>query len=162
LQGAAETAAPFDAFKLTYFDYIVQPSSFWTRKLWYSTGELDTSYRYVLDWEWFIRASKITEFEYVSRFYSVYRYHPLHKTSNGGAERRKEIFDVVKKISSDYWIDLYAEAEKLHIQIKHKKNMLKVFKIPKKDFILPFLVPRIAIKLNKIQDFYSVLTILGS
>ncbi len=161
LDSAAELAAPFDAFKLTYFDYMVQPSSFWTRRLWESTGQLDTSYRYVLDWEWFIRASQISEFEYVPKFYSIYRYHPLHKTSAGGGDRSKEIVEVVKKSSSEYWIDLYTEIELLHTQIKQKLDLLKSIKIPKKYWILPWLFPSIRLKAKKERDFYTVLTMLG-
>ena len=162
LIGGAETAAPFDAFTLTYFDYIVQPSSFWTRKLWYSTGELDTSYKYVLDWEWFLRASKIAEFEYVPRFYSVYRYHPFHKTSNGAAERRKEICDIVKNFSSKYWLDLYTEAEKNQSKIIHIINILIKFRIPQRDLLLPLFFPNIMLKMKQNQDLHAVLKMLGS
>lgn len=150
LDGGAQTAAPFDAFKLTYFDYIVQPSSFWTRKLWYKTGELNTTYNYVLDWEWFIRASRITQFEYVPKFYSVYRFHPFHKSSNGGAERRKEIFNVIKSYSSEYWINLYAEADNFY-------NTLIFVKIPKRTLRLSLLFLRLLFKIKKIQDFRFVL-----
>jgi glycosyltransferase involved in cell wall biosynthesis len=112
LNSAALTAAPFEKFALTYNDFIVQPSAFWTRKLWQCAGELNTNYEYVLDWEWFIRASRIIQFEYVPRFYSVYRLHPLHKSRIGGAKRRKEVLDIVKKNSSKYWENLYIEVDK--------------------------------------------------
>jgi glycosyltransferase involved in cell wall biosynthesis len=152
-----QKAAPFDAFSLTYRDFIVQPSSFWTRKLWKSTGELKTSYNYVLDWEWFIRASKITDFEYVTRFYSVYRHHSLHKTSNGGSERRKEIIDVVQQYSSDYWIDVYIEIEKNYEQIKNKLALINSLPIPQKKFWLPILFPKLRSKLKKFSHLFTVL-----
>lgn len=158
LLSSAQTAAPFEAFTLTYRDFIVQPSAFWTRKLWESTGNLDISYNYVLDWEWFLRASKITSFEYVPKFYSVYRYHPFHKTSSGGAERRKEIIEIVKKYSSKYWIDLYLEVEEAYDAIQEKLKILSKLKVPRKKLILtPVFFPKIMSMVKKIEDFYTVL-----
>jgi glycosyltransferase involved in cell wall biosynthesis len=148
----------FEASRLTYFDFIVQPSTFWTRRLWESNGELTPGYKYVLDWEWFIRASRIAQFEYVPRFYSIYRYHALYKTGSGGAERRREIIDVVKRFSSDYWIHLYLEVEKSYAMIKRKSEFLNSLRIPKRRLLLPLFFPRIMSKLRKTQDLYTVLT----
>ena len=161
LQGSSATGAPFDPLRLTYFDYIVQPSSFWTRKLWSSTGELDINYKYVLDWEWFIRASRIAKFEYVPRFYSICRFHPLHKTSLGGDERRKEILEVIKKFASDYWIELYAETENCYHPLTKTRNFLKSCKIPRAHLIVPFLFPKILYKMQKFQDFMEAWVMMG-
>jgi hypothetical protein len=156
----AQTSAPFDPFILTYSDFIVQPSAFWTRKLWHSTGDINIDYNYVLDWEWFIRASKITKFQYVPRFYSVYRYHPLHKTSNGGIKRQKEIIDVVKKYSSTYWIDLYLQIEQQYESIQKRLTLLADLKIPKKHIVLPLFFPKLMTILKRQQDLYTVLAML--
>jgi hypothetical protein len=51
----------FDAEQLTYHDYLAQPSTFWTKALWDQTGALNESYHYVLDWEWFLRASQLAD-----------------------------------------------------------------------------------------------------
>ncbi len=161
LFGGAEIAAPFEAFKLTYGDFLVQPSSFWTRKLWLEIGELNISYNYVLDWEWFIRASKVTEFEYIRKFYSVYRYHPLHKSSNGDEERREEIIDVVSKYSSKYWYTLYLEINKCYKLIKKKHELMINLKIPKMYSVFPYLSPKIMYMLKQKQDFYTVLNMYG-
>lgn len=161
LKASAQSATLFDAFTLTYFDFIVQPSTFWTRELWRCAGELNTSYNYVLDWEWFIRASKFAEFEYVPRFYSVYRYHPLHKTSFGGAERQKEIISVVEKHSSDYWINLYLAVQSNYSTIKLILEFLYKLKVPKKYLWLPFFFPRIMLHAKRKQDFLSVIYMYG-
>jgi glycosyltransferase involved in cell wall biosynthesis len=158
VQPGATTNVSFDAFDLTYYDYITQPSSFWTRKLWQATGELNINYKYVLDWEWFIRAAQTSQFEYVPRFYSIYRQHPLHKTGNGGKERRQEIFDVVKTYASDYWIDLYIEVEKIYPRIF---EFVSLGKIPKRHLLLPLFFPELASKLKDIQDLYKVLSMYG-
>lgn len=160
LWSGAQTTVSSEVSSLTYSDFIVQPSAFWTRKLWERTGELNTIYRYVLDWEWFIRASRIGQFEYVPIFYSVYRFHPLHKTNEEGAERRREILDVVKKFSSDYWINLYVEVEKSYSQIKKRSEFLDSLRIPKKYLLLPLFFPRIIPKLRKSQDLYIILSML--
>ena len=161
LWSAALPASPFNASTLTYYDYVVQPSAFWTRKLWECVGELNTKYKYVLDWEWFIRASRIAQFEYVPKFYSVYRYHSLHKTGSGSAERRREVLDIVKRFSSDYWVYLHVEVEKSYSNIKKKSQFLNSLKIPKRRLLLPLFLPRIMSKLRKTQDLYTVLTMYG-
>ncbi len=160
LQSKAKIAFPFEASTLTYFDFIVQPSAFWTRKLWEYTGELNTHYKYVLDWEWFIRASGNGQLEYVPRFYSVYRLHPLHKTGSGDAERRKEILDVVTQFSSDYWANLYLEVEKCYSQIKQKYALLNSLRIPNIHLLLPVFFPRIMFKLRRLEDLYTILDML--
>jgi len=50
LEGGSRVAAVFNPSVLTYWDYIVQPSSFWSRELWLETGELNINYRYAFDW----------------------------------------------------------------------------------------------------------------
>jgi len=162
LQNNVPTTAPFDAFQLTYFDFVAQPSSFWTRKLWESVGELNIDYNYVLDWDWFIRATKLTEFEYVRKFYSVYRYHPAHKTRNGGGVRRKEILEVVSSYSSEYWIRLYTEVEKSCAEIHQRLATLSALRVPKRHLLLPLFFPKVWAELKDNRDLFTVLTMYGS
>lgn len=166
LNGGSQIPKPFDTFTLTYRDPIVQPSTFWTRQLWESTGELNISYNYVLDWDWFIRASKIAEFEQVSKFYSVYRYHPQHKTSNGGMKRKKEIVEIVNNYSSDYWIKLYNFVYENNVEIKdflQKCNKLRIFKILEKlnfksqHLLIIMFFPRLKGNLKNIEDLRRVM-----
>lgn len=161
LSSEAYISAPFEPIKLTYYDFIVQPSTFWTRKLWQCTGELNISYSYVLDWEWFIRASRITEFEYVPKFYSVYRFHDFHKTSNGGVERRKEIIEVVKKYSSAYWINLYLEVESRYSLFEKILKLLEKLNIRKSKRLLPLFSIKIMTIIKERQDFYNIFTMLS-
>ncbi|MFX0203133.1 MAG: glycosyltransferase family 2 protein [Candidatus Hodarchaeota archaeon] len=160
LWSGALTAAPFEAFALTYSDFIQQPSAFWTRKLWEYTGELNTNYKYVLDWDWFIRASRITQFEYIPKFYSVYRLTLLMKSRIGGAQRRKEVLEIVENNSSNYWKNLFIEVEKSYLQIKQKSAFLESLRIPKRHLLLPLFFPRIMYKMRRIEDLYTILKIL--
>lgn len=156
--GTGHPSETFNGSKLTYWDFVIQPSAFWTRNLWREVGNIDVTYRYVLDWDWFLRASKFTSFEYVPRFYSLYRFHPTHKTSIGGEERRKEIMKVVIKYSSDYWIDLYHEVQEKYDSITKTLKILHALKLPKRNTVfLSLIFPRLYLKLKKMQDLYMVL-----
>ncbi|MBO3457605.1 glycosyltransferase [Aetokthonos hydrillicola Thurmond2011] len=161
LDSTAQTGAPFEQFRLTYLDFIVQPSSFWTRTLWEQTGNLNIKYNYILDWDWFIRASKLIEFEYIQKFYSIYRFHPLHKTSNGGAKRREEILEVVNKYSSKYWQILYSEVNRKYQIIKKQNDLMQRFRIPRRHSILPILFPKTMSLTKQKQDFQTVLLMYG-
>ncbi len=92
----------FDNYNLELYDFIIQPGSFWTKKVWESTGVVDEKLHFVFDWEWFLRAKKNnTEFKYSNKVMSMYRVHDAHKTSNGGEKRQKEIEYILKKYSGD-------------------------------------------------------------
>ena len=169
LKSGYQVPSVFDKFTLTYRDPIIQPSTFWTRQLWKSTGELNVSYNYVLDWEWFIRASKIAEFECVSKFYSVYRYHPQHKTSHGGIKRQKEIIKIVRNYSSNYWTELYDYVYENHSKIKQFIqicNQFKVFQVFERlrlmspHILVVIFVPELRGKLKNIEDLYQVIRLL--
>nr|WP_290224462.1 glycosyltransferase family 2 protein [Trichocoleus desertorum] len=157
LFSGAHLASSFDAFKLTYDDFIVQPSSFWTRKLWQATGDLNTNYHYVLDWDWFIRASEFTKFEYVNKFFSIYRFHELHKTSTGGLKRRQEILEVVTKYSSDYWKSLYTKVNTHYASINKTKKNLDFLRIPKQKLFLCLFFPELIYFLKNQNDLGVVL-----
>lgn len=76
-------------------DYIIQPSSFWTRESWLQTGVLDESLHFGFDWEWFIRAMKAgVAFQPEDRYLSAYRIHGKHKTAVGGDKRRIELASI--------------------------------------------------------------------
>lgn len=79
---------------LSFCDYIVQPSSFWSRSLWEKVGPLNENLHYAFDWEWFLRACKIASFLKVEEIFSAYRFHQAHKSSSGGTRRIEEICTV--------------------------------------------------------------------
>lgn len=112
----------FDADKLTYNDYIVQPSTFWSRALWETVGELNETYNYVLDWDWFIRASKICQFIPVQDYLSIYRIHENHKTGTGGIKRIEELLKIIESYADKEWIsvhqDVYGQINSLRAGFK--------------------------------------------
>lgn len=99
----------FDAEKLTYQDYIIQPSTFWSRSLWKIVGEINESYNYVLDWDWFIRASQVCKFILYPNYLSIYRLHDAHKTGTGGDKRREEIIKIAEAYAPNEWVLAYRD-----------------------------------------------------
>lgn len=95
-------------YPLTIYDYIIQPSSFWSRKVWKVVGELNSSLHFVFDWEWFIRAqlSQVL-FQPLPEPLSLYRIHPQHKSATGGFKRQYEIEQFYLSYSSAATANLY-------------------------------------------------------
>ena len=92
----------FDNYQLELYDYIIQPGSFWTKKLWQETGKVNEKLHFVFDWDWFVRAKKAnTNFKYTQRVMAMYRVHDAHKTSNGGEKRQKEIEYMLSEYSGE-------------------------------------------------------------
>lgn len=91
----------FDRNRLCHDDFLVQPSCFWTRKLWDLTGELDESLHFMLDWDWFLRASRHVAFAHVQDLWSLYRIHSGHKTGRQRDARRREVVDLVERYATE-------------------------------------------------------------
>jgi glycosyltransferase involved in cell wall biosynthesis len=84
-----------EAQDLRLIDYIVQPSTFWTREAWSRSGPLDQSLHFGFDWEWFIRAVNAgVVFRPDDKVLALYRIHPAHKTATGGERRRRELASI--------------------------------------------------------------------
>ena len=89
-------------------DYIIQPSSFWTRDIWLKTGALDESLVFSFDWDWFIRAKKGGGvFTPDVKYLSVYRIHGEHKTGVGGKKRLQELASVYGRHAGDKYEELF-------------------------------------------------------
>jgi glycosyltransferase involved in cell wall biosynthesis len=129
-------APQFSVDRLTYDDYIVQPSTFWSRSLWEKVGELNESYNYVLDWDWFIRATKVCDFIPVQDCLSVYRAHSEHKTGTGGMKRAKEIVEVVENYASPEWVDTYRDVYQQLPRLKSGIYQLKRKRLIKLRYLL--------------------------
>lgn len=119
LIAAALPSRPFSRTELTQSDYVIQPSSFWHRDLWTQVGPLDPTLHYVLDWEWYLRASRISTFTYLPYALSLYRFHPQHKTSGGGAGRRREIMNLVREHADEQWVRAYSDADQVLAEREH-------------------------------------------
>lgn len=112
---------PHDKSLLALVDYIVQPSTFWTRDLWLKAGPLNCSLHYAFDWEWFLRAAGIANFRKYDRIFSAYRFHTAHKSSSGGTKRADEIFSIAEKSGdADALLHYRFVKENLGVLQRHK------------------------------------------
>jgi glycosyltransferase involved in cell wall biosynthesis len=91
------------------FDFIDQPSGFWSRAVWEKAGPMDESFLYVFDWEFFIRVSQTFALDCSEGVFSAYRHHSDHKTGAGGEARLQEIIEVVHRYAIDEWPQVYQE-----------------------------------------------------
>ncbi len=98
---------PYDAEFLGLQDYILQASTFWTKALWQACGPLDATMSFAFDWEWFLRATKLTEFIRSENILSAYRLHAAHKSGSGGERRRQEILEVARRHATPQQVDAY-------------------------------------------------------
>jgi hypothetical protein len=98
--GALIAPAPHEPERLRRCDYLVQPSTFWTRAAWEKVGPLDESLHFTFDWDWFLRALDSCRFEQTQVLLSAYRVHPSHKSGAGGERRRAEITALLEKRGS--------------------------------------------------------------
>jgi len=118
---------------LQFQDYILQPSSFWTAELWRQCGEVDADLCFGFDWEWFIRASKLTDFIRYDQIFSAYRLHTGHKSGSGGGRRRKELVEIVRRHGRPEIAAAYAFTEKHWEAVQRReeiKRTLKRFRVP--------------------------------
>lgn len=76
-------------------DYIIQPSSWWTRTVWEKVGSLDETIHFVFDWAWFIRVKEKFSFYPQNKVISLYRFHSEHKTGSGADKRQLEILNLL-------------------------------------------------------------------
>jgi len=108
-------------YDIRLVDYLIQPSTFWTRDVWERTGTLDENLSYVFDWDWFIRAirSGISVFP-VYDYLSAYRIHSEHKSGTGGNKRLQEISDIYAKYSGDSFSKAYLD------MVEKKRGLQKV------------------------------------
>jgi len=115
---------------LSAIDYIIQPSSFWTKKIWEQNGSLDASLNFGFDWEWFLRAQNNgVAFHSFSKPLSLYRIHEDHKSGTGGGTRQQELLKIYEKYNP-HCARLYQLLKKERIWksqfFKFSKNTLRI------------------------------------
>lgn len=92
----------FSFDQIIYNDFIVQPSSFWTR-LAYEKSMLRTDFHYAFDWDFFIRLyNNDTDLIKTTEYLSVYRFHKDHKTGNGDKARNDEIIKIYQSVLNEH------------------------------------------------------------
>ncbi|HUK96791.1 MAG TPA: glycosyltransferase family 2 protein [Gaiellaceae bacterium] len=87
----------YDRRLLLTRDYILQPACFWRRNLWDRVGPLDTTLDYGFDWDWLIRASRVTPFCFLDLDLAWYGITGLNKSLTGGTARQSELAAVARR-----------------------------------------------------------------
>jgi glycosyltransferase involved in cell wall biosynthesis len=157
----AQGASPSDLTALPHHNQIPQPSAFWTRVAWERAGALDEQLQYTMDWDWFVRASRVAEFEWLPQFLSVYRHHPAHKSGRGGSERRAEIRRVVARYASSYWRRLYDQVDRHYEVIKRRSQILERTPLPRRHVLLPLAMPSLWLRLRRPNDLALIMAVYG-
>jgi glycosyltransferase involved in cell wall biosynthesis len=61
--------------------YIPQPASFWRRDLWNQSGPLDPDFYFAMDYDLWVRFSKISSLKYIPKVWASFRMHGEGKTT---------------------------------------------------------------------------------
>jgi len=95
-----EYTQEFDYWKLVNFwDYIMQPATFFRRETLQKVGYLDVSLHYCMDWDLWIKLAAISEVKYIPELLACSREYGETKTSTGGDKRLEEIVALLQKYS---------------------------------------------------------------
>ena len=93
--------------------YICQPAAFWQRNAFENIGMFDSSLRYAMDYDYWIRLSKKYPMAYIDEHLANARLHDDAKTARHRHRAHREILEVVRKYYgevSDHWIYSFANS----------------------------------------------------
>jgi glycosyltransferase involved in cell wall biosynthesis len=90
----SNVSAGFKNNPLSEIDFIIQPSSFWSKEIWENTGLLRDDLHFGFDWEWFLRVEQKYPLIPIEDCISLYRIHDSHKTGTGGLKRQQELLEI--------------------------------------------------------------------
>lgn len=95
-----EYTQEFDYWKLVNFwDYIMQPATFFKREILQQIGYLDKDLHYCMDWDLWIKLAAVSEVKYIPELLACSREYGDTKTSTGGDRRLDEIVGLLRKYS---------------------------------------------------------------
>lgn len=132
-------------YDLLLRDYVIQPSSFWTRAAWLETGTLDETFNYSFDWDWFIRAQQAgVAFKPVEKYLSIYRLHDAHKTGTGGGKRLQELALIYRTYCGASYENLFLRFFTQRSTITSAGRWVRRFRLTRfQPQILKFVLPHV-------------------
>ena len=141
-------------------DYIIQPSSFLTKKMFLINGLLDENLTYAFDWDWYIRAKKANvNFKAHTKYLSIYRIHKAHKSATGGEMRLKELSLIYKKYLESKYEELFLKFCDHNSNINLARKVISQCKLKRLEIeILKFIFPKSlsSFSNNEISDVLSM------
>ena len=95
----------YDKYRLLNFsNFIMQPTTFFTRNKLFEIGLLDENLFYAMDWDlWCSFSEKNAKFKYLPRVLAANRVYSNTKTYSGGNDRLREIWRVQKRHITGIW-----------------------------------------------------------
>jgi glycosyltransferase involved in cell wall biosynthesis len=98
------TEPQFDLWRLIHlWDYILQQSTFWRRRLHDRIGYFNESLHFGLDWDYWIRAGKAVKVGYIPEYLGCLREYDAAKSFAGGFKRIKELYGVTRAHTGKRW-----------------------------------------------------------
>jgi hypothetical protein len=95
---------PLNLWKLVHLsDYILQQSTFFRADVVRGLGFLDERLHYAMDWDIFVRIAGLRPLEHIPEYLGCIREYPETKSSAGGAERVREIRDLLRR-NTGLWL----------------------------------------------------------
>ena len=158
----SDVRSEHDRRDLRLADYIIQPSSFWTRQSWLQTGVLDESLHFGFDWDWFIRAMKGgVAFKVEDRYLSTYRIHGEHKTGVGGDKRRIELASIYGRHVGSNYEQLFLRCCRTRPRLAFSRKWLSLLRLTRfEPVLLKAAFPSLfrGFRQNEISDMITMLS----
>lgn len=82
--------------RLLHGDFIVQPSAFWRRDVFFEVGRLDETLHFTFDYAFFLEVARRYELHYEPLVFSFERLRGGAKTAQGGGARAEELTTVME------------------------------------------------------------------
>ncbi|HEY5949285.1 MAG TPA: glycosyltransferase family 2 protein [Kofleriaceae bacterium] len=129
---------PFDVDRLPVFNFISQPSTFFTKAALEAAGGLEVDLHFVMDFDLWIRLAKQFAFTYVPEFLSTWRLHDDSKTVSPASAlaNHKEMLDTVTKYFG--WSPLNRVYSYTYQLLKAKLPMLRERELSLVALSVPF------------------------
>jgi glycosyltransferase involved in cell wall biosynthesis len=98
------TEAQFDLWRLIHvWDFILQQSTFWRRRLHDRIGYFNASLHFGLDWDYWIRAGKTGKVGYIPEYLGCLREYDSAKSFSGGFKRINELYGLTRAHTGKRW-----------------------------------------------------------
>jgi len=116
---------PFNPHRLLHYsDYIVQPAAFFRRSVFDAAGGLDPSLHWAMDYDFWLKASRLTQFAFLPRVLAHYRWLDSSKTSVGGDDRLTEVERVARRHGAS-GLPAYFRLEAVRMHVKQAASHLR-------------------------------------
>src|SRR5262249_17617345 len=84
-------------------EFIPQPAAFWRRSVYEQTGPFDEALQYSMDYDFFIRAARVTQVAHLPQALAAFRLHPTSKTVAADMRQWPETLAVSEKYGLRPW-----------------------------------------------------------